>query len=109
MVAIKGYDLSTLEAKNIDTGDIDCLARGSDRFRTKGQLTFMRSLNSMLDDDDVPRDVDVQYLTVDIRKCTCEGGNRVANGLSAKLRAGRNVLHVSFLREKGDKLLGIQS
>ena len=52
IVAIKGYDLSTLEAKNIDTRDIYCLARGSYSFRTKGQLTFMRSPNSKLDDDD---------------------------------------------------------
>src|SRR5690348_14642846 len=44
-----------------------------------------------------------------MRKCTCEGGNRVTNGLPAKLCAGRNVIHVSFLREKGDKLLGIHS
>ena len=29
IVAIKGYDLSTLEVKNIDTRDIYCLARGS--------------------------------------------------------------------------------
>jgi hypothetical protein len=60
IVAIKGYDLSTLEAKNIDTRDIYCLARGSYSFRTKGQLTFMRSPNSKLDDDDVLRDVDAQ-------------------------------------------------
>jgi len=40
IVAIKGYDLSTLEAKNIDTRDIYCLARGSYSFRTKGQLTL---------------------------------------------------------------------
>jgi hypothetical protein len=60
IVAIKGYDLSTLEAKDIDTRDIYCLARGSYGFRTKGQLTFMRSPNSKLDDDDVLRDVDAQ-------------------------------------------------
>jgi hypothetical protein len=58
IVAIKGYDLSTLEVKNIDTRDIYCLALGSYSFRTKGQLTFMRPPNSKLDDDDVLRDVD---------------------------------------------------
>src|ERR1700692_2019902 len=42
IVAIKGYDLSSLEVKNIDTRDIYCHARGSYSFRTKGQLTFMR-------------------------------------------------------------------
>ena len=52
--------VSTRETKNIDTRDIYCLARGSYSFRTKGQLTFMRSLNSKLDDDDVLRDVDAQ-------------------------------------------------
>src|SRR6202011_3058838 len=60
IVAIKGYDLSSLEVKNIDTRDIYCHARGSYSFRTKGQLTFMRSPNSKLDDDDVLRDVDAQ-------------------------------------------------
>src|ERR1700686_5054668 len=69
----------------------------------------MRSPNCELDNDDVFRDVEAKELTVDIRKCTCEGGNRVTNGLPAKLRAGRNVQHVSFLREHGDKLLGVHS
>ncbi len=46
---------------------------------------------------------------MEIRKCTCEGGNGVTNGLPAKLCSGRNVVHVSFFREKGDELLGIHS
>src|ERR1700685_2634889 len=69
----------------------------------------MRSPNCEFDNDDVLREVDAKQLMVDIRKCTCEGGNRVTNGLPAKLRAGRNVQHVSFLREHGDKLLGVHS
>jgi hypothetical protein len=60
IVGIKGYDLSTLEAKNVDTRDIYCLARGSYSFRTNGQLTFMRPPNSELDHDNVLRDVDAQ-------------------------------------------------
>ena len=60
IVAIKGYDLSALEAKNIDAGDIYCHARGSYSFRTNRKLTFMRPPNSKLDDDDVLRDVDAQ-------------------------------------------------
>ena len=60
IVAIKGYDLSTLEVKNIATRDIYCLARGSQSFRTKGQITFMRSPNCEFDNDDVLRDVDAK-------------------------------------------------
>ena len=59
MVAVKGDNLSILEAENIGRGDIDCLARGSDSLGTNGQLTVMRSPNSMLDDHDVTRDVNV--------------------------------------------------
>jgi hypothetical protein len=109
MVAVKGDNLSILEAENIGRGNIDHLARGSDSLGTNGQLTVMRSPNSMLDDHDVTRDVNARYLTADIWKSTCKGGNRVANGLSAKLRARSHIPHVTFLREKGDKLLGIQS
>ena len=86
-VAVKCDNLSILEAENIGRGDIDCLARGSDSLGANGQLTVMRSPNSMLDDHDVPRGVNARYLTADIWKGTCEGGDRVANGLSAKLRA----------------------
>src|ERR1700759_3561167 len=87
MVAVKGDNLSILEAENIGRGNIDHLARGSDSLGTNGQLTVMRSPNSMLDDHDVTRDVNARYLTADIWKSTCKGGNRVPNGLSAKLRA----------------------
>ena len=68
MVAVKGDNLSILEAENIDTGDIDCLARGSDSLGTNGQLTVMRSPYSMLDDHDVPRGVNARYFTADIWK-----------------------------------------
>ena len=60
IVTIEGYDLSTLESENIHTRNIYGLARGSYRFRAKGQFTLMRSPNSKLDDDDVLRDVDAQ-------------------------------------------------
>ena len=100
MVAVKGDNLSILEAENIGRGNIDHLARGCDSLGTNGKLTVMRSPNSMLDDHDVTRDVNARYLTADIWKSTCKGGNRVANGLSAKLRARSHIPHVTFLREK---------
>ncbi len=63
----------------------------------------------MLDDHDVPGGVNVLYFTADIWKGPCERGDRVSNGLSAKLRARSHIPHVTFLREKGYKLLGVQS
>ena len=71
----------------------------------------MRSLNPKLDDDDVLRSVRL------FRNSRWTSGNafagkrailEFANGLPAKFCVSRNVVHVSFFREKGDKLLRIQ-
>jgi len=41
---------------------------------------------------------------VNIRKCTCEGVDSVADSPPVQLQSGRNVAHISFIGEEGDKL-----
>ncbi|CAI8927374.1 hypothetical protein EMIT0194MI4_40506 [Pseudomonas sp. IT-194MI4] len=69
----------------------------------------MRSPNREFDNDDVSRDMDVEYLTVDIGERTDHTRDRLTNGLAAKLHAGCHIPHVAFLREHGNKLLDIRS
>ncbi|CAI8740477.1 hypothetical protein EMIT0P294_130134 [Pseudomonas sp. IT-P294] len=109
VVAMERDDLSIFETENIAGRDIYRLARGSQSPGGKSQITFVRSTNGELDNDNVSRDMDVKQLTVDIGERPYQTRDRLANGLPAKLHPGRHIPHVPFLREHGDKLLDIRS